>query len=644
MLSLLTGLLALAGCGNSGAPAASRTAPNAATAVPALLVNDSLGVKDRCTGCHSGVLDAGRKLDPQPLTSHPGRLLELHSPLRFGCTPCHAGDGAATTARAAHGGGADRTAFLTGAAVEIACGKCHLGLVGLEGAPHLSQGRALMRRHQCDGCHELGGLAGPGRPGPDLSGIGARTNPVWLFRWLKSPRDYAADARMPRFPLEDRYVDALVGYLMTFRAAAAFDTSRFSPGDAERGERLFRFSFCISCHAVDGKGGTDAIDLGRVGNKLSRARLLQILADTHGADLRSPMPQYRFTDAQVADLAEYLATGLVDPSFDGPEADSSLARIGSWWATPAQRVEAGRRLFKELRCGNCHDFPGGREWIRVGPLLSRLAEKQVSEISWGAARIPRTLEDYVWRKVEDPHAFATAPHQLKMPTYDLGPDEARDVAVAVLAQTDLPLLPDPFVVRDRSGDTLSLAGEFGRLFQRYRCLSCHSVNGVGHNISYDLGVEGSRVRREWLYRYLKLPYTIRPILTVRMPIFNLTDEEARVLADGIAALMRDSSIDSAGAFATGPWEVAAGRRLFEVSGCLACHQVGAKGGYVGPSFTGGTLVGSKLQPGWVVRWLENPQALKADVLEPRYGFTREQVRALAAYLLTLSPQRPEGRP
>jgi mono/diheme cytochrome c family protein len=280
----------------------------------------------------------------------------------------------------------------------------------------------------------------------------------------------------------------------------------------------------------------------------------------------------------------------------------------------------------------------------VGPALSRLGEKRVAEISWGPARFPRTLEDYVWRKVESPHAFATTPHQLKMPTYDLAPDEARDVAIAVLAQADLPVLPDVFVVRDRSGDSLSLAGEFGRLFQRYRCLSCHSVNGVGHNISYDLGVEGSRVRREWLYQYLKLPYTIRPILTVRMPIFNLSDREARVLADGIATLMRDASIDSAGAFAVGPREVEAGQRLFEASGCLSCHQVGEKGGYVGPSFTSGAPVGRKLQPGWIVRWLENPQRLKPDVLEPRYGFTREQRRALAAYLLALPPDRPEVQP
>ncbi len=642
LAAVLPASLLAAGCGGGApAPASIRGAP--ATVVRALVVNDSLGVEDRCTACHQGVLDPGRKLASQPLTAHPGSLLDLHPPRRFGCTPCHGGRGAATTAHGAHAGGASARGFLTRAAVEIACGKCHVNETELDGAPHLSRGRHLIRQYQCDGCHQIGEFARSIRVAPNLAGIASRTNPSWLFRWLKNPREYAANARMPHYLLGDRYLDALVGYLMTFRQEANFDTAGFPPGDAAAGQNLVRLSFCITCHTIDGRGGKDAIDLGRVGNKLSRAWLLRLLSDTHRADPGTPMPQYRFTRGQVADMAAYLREELADPTFDTVEADSALAKVGTWWPSETRRIEVGRRLFKELRCGNCHAFPGGEGWIRVGPLLARLGEKKLSDVTWAQVRVPHTLADYVWRKVQSPRAFETTPHQLKMPTYDLGADEARDVAIALLAQADVPLLPDAFVVRDRSSDTLALSGEFGRLVQRYRCLSCHSVNGIGHNISYDLGVEGSRVRRDWLFQYLKLPYTIRPILTVRMPVFNLTDEEARVLADGITAMRRDAEIDSMGNFPRGPREVEAGKRLFERSGCMSCHQVGPKGGYVGPSFTTGAPVGRRLEPGWIVAWLLNPQALKPDVLEPRYGFTREQAQALAAYLMTLSePKRGDA--
>ena len=639
-LALLWGALVLAGCGRAEKPRGA--GDGTAVALPASLVNDSLGVEDRCSACHRSVLDPARKLDAQPLTAHPGRLLEIHSPRRFGCTPCHGGNGPAESARDAHAGGARTRGFLTGDAVEIACGKCHTNEVSLDGAPHLSHGRALLRRSHCDGCHEIGESGRSGRPGPDLAGIAQRTNPTWLFRWIKNPHDYADNARMPRYPLEDRYVDALVGYLMTFRDQAPFDTTAFPAGDAERGKSLVRLSFCISCHTIEGKGGQDAIDLGRVGNKLTRAWLLRLLSRTHDAVPATPMPQYRFTPAQVADVAAYLHGELADPSFGGADADSALAQLGHYWPDPRQRVDVGRRLFKELRCGNCHAFPGGENWLRVSPILSRLGEKKTSELPWGATRFPRTLEDYVWHKVETPLAYATEPHRFKMPTYDFTPEEARDVTIALLAQADLPVLPEAFVVRDSSEATLHLTGTFGDLVQQYRCLSCHSVRGIGHNISYDLGIEGSRAQRDWLYTYLKLPYTIRPILTVRMPIFNLTDAEARALADGIASSWRDARIDSAGDFPTGPRDVEAGRELFERSGCRGCHQVGSAGGYVGPGFTSDTPIARKLRRGWIVRWLQDPQAIKRDVLEPHYGFSQAQARALAAYLMTLEPGGTRG--
>jgi mono/diheme cytochrome c family protein len=637
-IPLLLAILALAGCGHGADHHGSRD-DAVVVGVPASVTNDSLSVEDRCTACHRGVLDPRRKLDAQPLTTHPGRLLEIHSPLRFGCTPCHGGHGQAGSAGEAHAGGSTARGFLRGDATEIACGKCHLNEVELDGAPHLSHGRALLRRSHCDGCHVIGESAHSGRPGPDLAGIGRRTNPAWLFRWIKNPHDYADNARMPRFEIEDRYVDALVGYLMTFRDGASFDTSAFPAGDAERGKNLVRLSFCISCHSIEGKGGKDAIDLGRVGNKLTRAWLLQLLSRTHTAVPASPMPQYRFTTGQVADVAAYLKGELADPSFDGVDADSALGRLGTYWPDSLRRADIGRRLFKELRCGNCHAFPGGEGWIRVAPILSRLGEKKIADLPWGSTHFPRTLEDYVWHKVETPLTYASEPHRYKMPTFDFSAEEARDVTIALLAQADLPVLSEAFVVRDSSDATLQPPGAFGELVRQYRCLSCHAVKGVGHNISYDLGMEGSRAQRDWLYQYLKLPYTLRPILTVRMPIFNLTDAEARTLADGIAASWRDARIDSAGNFTAGSRDVEAGRLLFERSGCRGCHQVGPTGGYVGPGFTGEIPIARKLRPGWIVRWLMDPQAIKPDVLEPRYGFSQEQARSLAAYLMTLRPSR-----
>ncbi len=630
--------LLASGCG-SGTPRPVGGAP----LLPERLVVPALAVNDRCTSCHRELLDASLKLAPQPHTTHPGGLLAWHPPERFGCTPCHGGDGPATSEARAHAAAPGGVPFRSGAATEAACVACHPGEAALAGAPHLSRGREILRHAQCDGCHQIGESMRADRRGPDLAGIADRTNPRWLFRWIKSPRDYASNARMPRYALADRDVDALVGYLMTFRGGARFDTTGFPRGDANNGGSLVRLSFCISCHAINDKGGTAAIDLGRVGNKLTRARLLAVVAATHETDPRTPMPQYHFDRSQAADVVAYLSEQLVDASFASDDADSALMRLGRFWPSDARRVDVGRRLFKELRCGNCHAFPGGEDWVRVGPNLSRLAEKRPSDLPWGRTRFPHTLDDYVWHKIATPHVYETVPHQLKMPSYDLAPDEALDAAIALEGMASPPVFPERYVLRDHANDTLAVEGEFGELVRRYRCLSCHSVKGVGHDLTYDLGVEGSRVRRDWLAKYLKEPWTLRPILTLRMPIFHLSDHEAQVLAEGIATGFRDSAIDAEGAFTATPREVAVGRALFERGGCLSCHQVGPSGGYVGPSFTAGSPVGRKLQPGWIVTWLRDSHALKPDVLEPRYGFTRDEARALAAYLATLSAPSPGGR-
>jgi mono/diheme cytochrome c family protein len=579
-------------------------------------------------------LDPEHRLDPQPRTSHPGRLLDTHPPIRFGCTPCHGGVGEATTTREAHAPSGCGVR-LAGDAAEISCGKCHLNELTIEGAPHLSHGRALIRNAQCDGCHEIGGSPPRDRLGPSLTGIGDRVDPVWLFRWLKNPRDYASNARMPRFELEDKYIDALVGYLMTFRLGTAFDETGFPAGDPTLGGNLLRTSFCISCHAINDKGGTGVIDLGRVGSKLHRPYLLHLLAATHEVDPGTAMPQYRFTSSQIADVVAYLRKELTDPSFESADPASGSDKLGTYWPAESKRVDVGRRLFKELRCGNCHVFPGGEGWIRIGPVLSKLAEKKAADISWGTTTFPRTLAEFVWHKVGSPGVYASAPHQLKMPIYDFTPEEAKDVTIALLAQSEARTPPDEFLVRSHGDESLSLPADFGRLVQRYRCTSCHAVNGIGRNISCDLGAEGSRARREWIYKYLKQPYTIRPMLTARMPIFNLTDEEAGILADGITKYWNDPQIDALGDFPVRPSDPETGRKIFEGSGCLGCHQIGAKGGYVGPSFTSGSPVVERFRSGWLVRWLENAHALKPDVLEPRFGFTRDQAQALAAYLMAL---------
>ena len=78
---------------------------------------------------------------------------------------------------------------------------------------------------------------------------------------------------------------------------------------------------------------------------------------------------------------------------------------------------------------------------------------------------------------------------------------------------------------------------------RYRCLSCHQIGGQGGDISTaPLTFEGSKCKPEWVADYLMLSFTIRPILTDRMPVFRMAKEDAALLAQTFETFYRDPAI------------------------------------------------------------------------------------------------------
>lgn len=601
-----------------------------------------LGARDRCTTCHVAMEDMRLFGQANPLKPHPADYLRQHPQEKFGCTVCHGGKGQTLHPKQAHSGD-----FRKGDLVQVACSKCH-SEESLAGAPDLSQGKALLKSLQCTQCHYIRNFSETAlfRPAPSLKGVGSKVKEDWLHRWLSDPPAALENARMPRYQIEEKYIDALAGYLMQAAVQPAAPASAVPPGDESRGEAALRLAFCITCHPFNGKGGNDAPDLGKIGSKVKEDWLVRMLADPHAQQPQTPMPRYNLTAQQVSDIAAYLVTEFID--YDLPEPDDST-QTPVYWADANERVEIGRKVYKELRCANCHgtvEAAAGWQngWQQIGPDLSRIGSKPVNEITFGESPIPRTLPDYLFEKIRNPQAFATAENPLKMPQYRLSDKQISDIVLALLSFTADTLAAPAYRVPQKSPPLYEPQGEFGRLVDKFRCWSCHSFKGRGHNITYDLSLEGSRVQRQWLFNYLKLSYTIRPILPIRMPIFNMTDEEAEALTAGFMRDMVSSDIPESLEMRLNPALAAEGEKLFAARGCLACHQVSQQGGYVGPSFTEGALAGDKLRAGWIFNWLKNPQAIKPDVLEPNYGFSDDEALRLTAYLMSINSTNAKAKP
>lgn len=78
-----------------------------------------------------------------------------------------------------------------------------------------------------------------------------------------------------------------------------------------------------------------------------------------------------------------------------------------------------------------------------------------------------------------------------------------------------------------------------------------------------------------------------------------------------------------------------GEYLFEQLGCHGCHLVEGYGelGKIGPYLR---RIAAKAEPGWLVRWIENPHEFRPQTKMPNFMFAREQAVSIASYLLDAS--------
>jgi cytochrome c551/c552 len=134
-----------------------------------------------------------------------------------------------------------------------------------------------------------------------------------------------------------------------------------------------------------------------------------------------------------------------------------------------------------------------------------------------------------------------------------------------------------------------------------------------------------------LATYLLNPGAVRVSVEARMPVFHMLPDEAKTIADYLSTVFLDDSFDRYDVGFTSA-ETRRGQELYGQLGCQACHQLGTKGGYVGPELS---TTGARLKPGWIAAWLATPQTYKPGTLQPDYGLSVADARALTAYLTSL---------
>ena len=139
----------------------------------------------------------------------------------------------------------------------------------------LAEGRRIVNKYNCRGCHVIEGRGETFAPQLDIEGLRVRGG--WLKHFLAGPEELRPDhpGRMPSFPLKPSEIESLLEY---FQAIAADKdptpvsvTQGVTQRQLERGREIFTAQNCGWCHQVDGAQPPVAIPL-PPGADLSAAR------------------------------------------------------------------------------------------------------------------------------------------------------------------------------------------------------------------------------------------------------------------------------------------------------------------------------------------------------------------------------------
>jgi cytochrome c2 len=586
---------------------------------------------DRCTTCHLGADDPAFAQARQPFTTHSGRWLTTHPPDRFGCTVCHGGQGEATTYRDAahqpipHWAEPIRPREL----IEANCGRCHRERQPKQ-AYLLAAGRATIAAAGCIACHDLPGFSVDEVRAPHLESVGYKVRPDWLRKWLADPKAYLAGARMPNFRLQPTDIRDLTAFLLDQRRTPPLDASGidWSKADPDHGKVVFGEARCVSCHMIDGRGGTLGPELTTVGSKVRRDWLWSFIKDPMHDQPDTGMLRYNLADTDIRDLVAYLMEDLVDPDVQATAPD-----VG--YLDPKQ-VNAGRQVFIKHGCFSCHRFGTLASTAKIGPSLTAIGDRAVEASDFRGEHVAPTLENYLYLKLRAPDKLFD---ESRMPTFNFTEEQAADVVVALLSirKEDLPAArvtdaPPPVPYHPQ--------GAFGAVASRYRCLSCHQVHGWGGTLStVPLDRIGSQLQHGYIVKYLQNPSAVRVSVEARMPHFGMTAEDAQTIADYFASVFVDDGLEQP--FKPDADAARRGAQLYASLGCRGCHIIGSGGGYVGPDLSD---TANRLKPGWIQAWLLTPQQWKPGTLQPDYGLKPDQARDLSAYLMTLNKTASRGTP
>jgi cytochrome c2 len=427
-----------------------------------------------------------------------------------------------------------------------------------------ARGKELFESVGCTGCHilEVEATRTDYYPqinrlhGPNLVRTGSKVSAGWLYAWIKDPKQYAPDTRMPSLRLTDQEAADITSYLMSQRDPA-FEN--------------------LTTPEVD-PGVRDELVLSYLQNNLT--------IEQSQARLESMSARERDVYLGEETIQKYGCWGCHD--LKGFE----LAKpIG------VEITEHGSKPVHQFDFGHVQDVPHTRhDWIKTKLLEPRIWDDGKETVkSYGELyRMPNF-------GLSETEAEAVLVNVLGFTKESVlasrKPDQGKREATLAAGRRLISLY------NCQACHLIEGAGQAIRT-------ALEDVDQLPPN----LAAEGARVQSDWLFEYLHDPGRVRmrPWLSVRMPTFGFSDEQINTLIAYFAAL------DDREPFLSDPdppeeRNLGVGRVTFNMLQCAKCHPAGpqvalatgAQAGELAPSLL---LATKRLRHDWVPDWIKDPQS------------------------------------
>lgn len=453
-------------------------------------------------------------------------------------------------------------------------------------------GKELFKVVNCLGCHSQSAIEAKGQGyAPDLSKIGSKTNRKWLFNWLKDPKLYWPESRMPNPRLTDKEANDISAYLLTLKDDA-FMAAPKAVGESNRledlavrylrakmpedkaiakvagldenarklyvGEETLYRRGCFGCHDIggfeerprigaeltaEGYKEIELFDFGQhkyvhlphnrhswIDNKVKMPYSYFLGAVTNPYEQNFYMPWFGFTEEEAAKVTTFILgqTGKAPPEKYRYDLVGDVKR--------KQIMREGRKAIERKNCTGCH--PVGLQWTYMDtPHLPESLEK-----------VPMWTSDPIVAKYDANLAEGKFAKLDQVKTKDLNPKDKLIIPETGFIQRETVLGGDYYGMNDLFGKDPIQVNIGGKDEIRIPMERPAQVRVYGDNEAHIyqyyserpkappvLRKEGAKVNPEWFFNFLKNVQTIRTNIDVRMPQWHWTDEDATAIVTYFAA-------------------------------------------------------------------------------------------------------------